>query len=110
MQLDKMLHEGMEARFERHKHMAEFTRKWAHDSGFELFPEKGYESNTLTTVTNNKGIVVADLIKKLQEKGMTISNGYKDLKEKNFRIAHMGDMKVADMKELLETIDEILRG
>lgn len=110
MQLDKMLHEGMEARFERHRHMAEFTRKWAHDGGFELFPEKGYESNTLTTVTNNKGIVVADLIKKLEQKGMTISNGYKDLKEKNFRIAHMGDMKIADIKELLETIDEILRG
>ena len=110
MQLDKMLAEGMEARFERHKQMAEFTRKWALDGGFELFPEKGYESNTLTTVTNNKGIVVADLIKKLEQKGMTISNGYKDLKEKNFRIAHMGDMKIADIKELLETIDEILRG
>lgn len=110
MQLDKMLHEGMEARFERHRHMAEFTRKWALDSGFELFPEKGYESNTLTTVTNNKGIVVSDLIKKLEQKGMTISNGYKDLKEKNFRIAHMGDMKIADIKELLENIDEILKG
>ncbi|MFH1237351.1 MAG: alanine--glyoxylate aminotransferase family protein [Candidatus Aenigmatarchaeota archaeon] len=110
MQLDKMLHEGMEARFERHKHMADFTRKWALDRGFELFAEKGYESNTLTTVNNNKGIVVADLIKKLEQKGMTISNGYKDLKEKNFRIAHMGDMKIADIKELLETIDEILRG
>lgn len=105
-----MLKEGMENRFERHRQMAEFTRKWAIGRGFDLFPEKGYESNTLTAVSNNKGIVVADLIKKLEQKGMTISNGYKEMKEKNFRIAHMGDMKITDIKELLETIDSILGG
>jgi predicted phosphoserine aminotransferase len=109
-QLDKMLKEGMENRFERHKQMAEFTRKWALGRGFQLFPEKGYESNTLTSVSNNKGIFIADLIKKLENKGMTISNGYKEMQEKNFRIAHMGDMKIEDIKGLLEAIDEILGG
>jgi aspartate aminotransferase-like enzyme len=109
-QLDKMLEEGMENRFERHKRMAEYTRKWAIERGFELFPEKGYESNTLTTITNKKKINVADLIKKLTEKGVTISNGYGDLKEKTFRIAHMGDTQLDEIKELLVMIDEVLGG
>ncbi|MCK4531688.1 MAG: alanine--glyoxylate aminotransferase family protein, partial [Candidatus Aenigmarchaeota archaeon] len=80
------------------------------ERGFELFPEKGYESDTLTAITNNKGIVVADVIKKLEEKGITISNGYGDIKEKTFRIAHMGDTKLDEIKELLEMMNEILGG
>lgn len=108
MQLDKMLAEGMEKRFERHKTMADHVRKWATGKGFELFPEKGYESDTMTTITNKRGINVAGLINSLSEKGLAISNGYGDLKEKTFRIAHMGDMRLDEIKELLETIDGIL--
>lgn len=107
-QLERMLEEGMENRFIRHKRMAECTRKWAINSGFGLFAEKGYESDTLTTITNKRGISVEDLNKKLGESGLAISNGYGDLKEKTFRIAHMGDMKLDEIKELLEMIDEIL--
>jgi len=110
LQLDKMLKEGMERRFERHKQMADYTRRWALARGFELFAEKGYESNTLTAVTNNMGISVSDLNEKLGERGVTISDGYGALKEKTFRIAHMGDTKLDEIKELLAMIDEILGG
>ncbi len=37
-----------------------------------------------------------------------ISNGYGTLKEKTFRIAHMGDLTVADIRWLLAQIDDIL--
>lgn len=110
MQLNKMLAEGMEKRWERHKEMAEYTRKWAVGQGFELFPEKGYESDTLTAVDNNKGIDVAGLIGKLEEKSVTISNGYGELKGKSFRIAHMGDTKPEEIKELLNMINDIIGG
>lgn len=110
MQLEKMLEEGMEKRFERHKQMADYTRKWVVDQGFELFPEKGYESDTLTAVTNSKGINVKELIGKLEEKGVTISNGYGDIKEKTFRIAHMGDVNFDEIKELLEMMSNIIGG
>jgi len=108
-QLDRILEEGLENRFNRHKEMAEFTRKWALDNGFETFPEKGYESNTLTCVKNTKGINVADTISKVKEKGMEFGNGYKDLKEKTFRIAHMGDLKIDDLKELTAAIEEAIK-
>jgi aspartate aminotransferase-like enzyme len=101
--------EGLEKRWARHIEMATIVRKWAVDKGFALFPEKGFESNTLTCITNTKGISIADLNKALSKvHHAIISNGYGDLKEKTFRIAHMGDCTVAEIKELLGWLDELM--
>ncbi len=108
MELDRVLEETMQGRYERHCAMAKFTQDWA-KKHFALFAEPGYESVTLTTVDNTKGISVADLNKKLAEKYMQISNGYgKQLKEKTFRIAHMGDLTLDDIKQVTGAIEEIL--
>lgn len=106
-QLDRILQEGVENRYRRHKEMANFVQEWGRKQ-FELFAEPGYESPTVTTITNTKGISVAELNKKLGERGFAISNGYGKLKEKTFRIAHMGDLTMEDIKELIENIEEIL--
>lgn len=107
-QLDKILAEGLENRFSRHIEMAEYVRAWARKN-FALFVEdEKYLSNTLTTVTNTRGIDVGELNKKLGERGFVISNGYGDLKDKTFRIAHMGDYTLEEVKELIRNIDEIL--
>ncbi len=101
--------EGLENRWNRHIEMAKLVRAWAVKRGFELFPEKGYESNTLTCINNTKGISIADLNKALSKAHHAIiSNGYGDLKEKTFRIAHMGDVTMAEMKELLGWLDELI--
>ncbi|SHK47816.1 pyridoxal-phosphate-dependent aminotransferase family protein [Paramaledivibacter caminithermalis] len=106
-QLDKILEEGIENRFNRHKEMAEYVRAWA-NKHFKMFAEEKYASNTLTTVKNTKGISVSDLNKELGKRGFMISNGYGDLKEKTFRIAHMADTTLEEIKELLAIIEEIL--
>lgn len=104
-QLDYILNEeGLENRYARHLEMAKITRAWANEH-FEQFAAKGYESNTLTTINNTKGISVADLNKRIGELGYMISNGYGDLKEKTFRIAHMADRTVDVLKELLNVLD-----
>ncbi len=108
LELDRILKETMKGRYERHLEMAKFTRDWV-NKHFALFAEPGYESVTLTTAANNKGISVADLNKQLGEKGLQISNGYgKQLKEKTFRIAHMGDLTMDDMKEVTGAIEQVL--
>jgi aspartate aminotransferase-like enzyme len=106
-QLDRMLAEGMDARYKRHSEMAERTRAWIREH-FELFPEPGYESQTVSVGKNTKGVSIADLNKKLGERGLAIANGYGKLKEQTFRIAHMGDLQVKDIDEVLAAIDEIL--
>jgi aspartate aminotransferase-like enzyme len=106
-QLDRIMEEGLENRFARHRKMASIVREWA-KSNFALFPEEKYASDTVTCVRNTKGISVGDLNKKLGENGYVISNGYGDLKEVTFRIAHMGDATVDEITDLLATIDRIL--
>lgn len=106
-QLDRIFEEGLENRFSRHIEMAKYTRAWA-QKYFDLFTDEINASTTLTTVKNTRNINVKDLNTELGSIGFAISNGYGDLKEKTFRIAHMADLTIDDIKELLITIEEIL--
>jgi aspartate aminotransferase-like enzyme len=106
-QLELIMKEGLDNRFNRHLTMAEYTRNWAKEN-FALFPDEKYASVTLTTVKNISNISVKKLIEELGKRGFAISNGYGDLKEKTFRIAHMADLTLEDIKELLLNIDDIL--
>ena len=105
-QLDRMLKEGMQARFRRHQEMADLVRNWSKKVG-GIFPENGYQSNTIG-VLNRNGLDFDEFHKKLKEKGFEISNGYGDVKEMTFRIGHMGDTTPAAVKELLKAMDEVL--
>lgn len=106
-QLKRILEEGLENRFARHLAMANRVREWA-KTHFELFPAEQYASNTVTAIRNVRNINVGDLNKKLGERGFAISNGYGTLKEKTFRIAHMGDLTLPEIEEVLGQIDDIL--
>ncbi len=107
-QLDRILEEGLENRFARHKQMAEYVREWA-EKNFALFVEdEKYLSNTLTTIKNTREISVSDLNKKLAERGFEISNGYGDLKDVTFRISHMADYTLDEVKDVIRNINEIL--
>ena len=108
-QLDDMLAEGLAARFERHLAMRDRTLQWARDCGFTIFAAEGYESPTVTCVNNNLNIDVPALNGYLRERDMIISNGYGSrLKNKTFRIAHMGDLQMADMEMLFSAVEEFL--
>ncbi len=105
-QCKKLLEEGMENVWERHKKMGDFLRSWAKEK-FDLFADEKFASNTLTAVKNTRGINVAQTIDAIQQKHNTIfGNGYGNLKEKSFRIAHMGDITIDDLKELVGWIEE----
>ncbi len=106
-QLDKILAEGVQARYRRHQEMADLVRDWADRKLAGVFPEEGYRSNSIGVL--NRGDLDFDAFhSKLKSKGYEISNGYGDVKEKTFRIGHMGDTTPAGIKELLSVMDEIL--
>ena len=107
-QLSDMLAEGMGARFARHAKMAGIVQTWARKH-FDIYPEEGYWSPTLTTIVNTKEIDVAAMIKSLaDEYNLRISNGYGDIKGVTFRIAHMGDAQVDEIEGLLRAIESVL--
>lgn len=107
-QLNRILEEGLENRFARHLEMANYVRNWAKKHFEMLVKDEKYYSNTLTTIKNTRGIDVSDLNKKLGERGFMISNGYGDLKDVTFRISHMADYTLDEVKSLIKNINEIL--
>ena len=107
VQMDDILAEGLENRWQRHAEMAAHVQNWARRY-FALYSDEHYLSPTVTNIENTRGISVAGLNEELGRRGAMISNGYGDLKEKCFRIAHMGDLTLDDMKWLTGQIEDIL--
>ncbi|WP_066504527.1 pyridoxal-phosphate-dependent aminotransferase family protein [Abyssisolibacter fermentans] len=107
-QLDKIFEEGLENRYARHEEMANYVRTWA-KKHFELFADENYASITLTNVKNSSNIDVSSLVSQLDDRGYLISNGYGILKNKAFRIGHMAETRLDDIKELLGVIEDILK-
>jgi len=107
VQMDAILAEGLDSRWSRHEEMADYVQDWARKY-FKLFSDERYLSQTVTNIENTRGISVADLNKELGNRGAMISNGYGNLKEKAFRIAHMGDLTLEDLKWLTQQIEDIL--
>jgi aspartate aminotransferase-like enzyme len=111
--LDDIMEEGLDARFTRHRHLAEMTRAWAANNGFTLFPEPGYESVTLTCVNNGakpggRVVDVAKLQKLVKDQGFLIDGGYGKIKGTTFRVSNMGDETEASMKTLYAAMDKAL--
>jgi len=107
-QLERIFAEGLEVRWARHAELADYVRGWVTSRGFTLFPELAYCSQTLTCTSNNRGIDLAALKKKLAEAGFAFDDGYGKIKGETFRIAHMGDMSRADIDGLLDAIVTIM--
>src|SRR3954453_2944090 len=112
--LEDIFSEGLEARFARHQKLAEMTRAWAAGHGFTLFPEKGYESVTLTCVNNgakpgSRVIDVAKFQKLVKDQGFLIDGGYGKIKGTTFRISKLGDETETPMRHLYGPLDGALK-
>lgn len=108
VQLDRILDEGLEARWERHRAMAGHVREWALER-FDVLAREGYRSDTVTAVENTRGIDVGAMNAYLAENhDMVVSNGYGKIKDVTFRIGHMGDHTVEEMEALTAAIDAFL--
>ena len=107
-QIQRILQEGLEARFARHSAMALRVQQWAVGRGLELYAPEGYRSQTVTTISTPQGVQVAEINKFLKDRQMRIANGYGQLKDKTFRIAHMAEIQMTDVDRLLAALDEFL--
>lgn len=106
VQLDRILAEGLEARFARHSAMAKRSQEWANKKGWPLLAPEGYRSQTLTVVQNPESFDVSALNKFMAPRNIRLANGYGQLKGKTFRIAHMGEIQMSDLEALLAAMDE----
>jgi predicted phosphoserine aminotransferase len=107
-QLDRMLSEGLSNRYQRHEALAEHARAWAEEH-FALFAQAGARSNTVTTIENIHAVDVSAMNNFLKTNGMQLANGYGPLKNKTFRIGHMGETTLDEIKKLTETMERYLQ-
>src|SRR3954469_15545899 len=112
--LEDFFAEGLEARYARHAKLARMTQDWAARNGFNLFPEKGFESVTLTCVSNGarpggRTVDVAKLQKLVKDQGILIDGGYGKIKGTTFRLSNMGDETEATMNNLYTALDNAMK-
>ncbi|MBP6137994.1 MAG: alanine--glyoxylate aminotransferase family protein, partial [Clostridia bacterium] len=106
-QLDRILEEGLDNRFARHKLLADKVRAWA-EKHFALFAAEGYRSNTVTCISTPPEFVFSELSKPMLERGYRLGGGYGDFKSSTFRIATMGELQEETLDEVIAAMNEIL--
>jgi aspartate aminotransferase-like enzyme len=113
--LDDFFAEGLENRYARHLKTNKMVHDWAAKHGFTLFPDKGFESVTLTCVNNGakplggRTVDVPKLQKLVKDQGFLIDGGYGKIKGTTFRVSNMGDETEATMKTLLDVMDGAMK-
>ena len=109
-QLERFFAEGLEQRWARHLVLADCVRNWVTGQGFRFFVAEPYRSRTLTCVANTRSIDLKKLKTQLGECGFAFDDGYGKLKGETFRIAHMGDLQLEELKNFLSVIDGLIKG
>jgi len=111
--LEDIFAEGLEPRYARHRKTNQMTRDWAAKHGFTLYPDKGFESLTLTCVNNGakpggRIVDVEKLVKLVKGQGFLINGGYGKIKGTTFRVSNMGDETEATMNQLFAAMDKAM--
>jgi aspartate aminotransferase-like enzyme len=113
-QLSRIAEEGLEARWERHRRMAERTYAWVDEltsrtgRSFSVFAPEGYRSPALTPILLPDGMSGPDVAAAARERGYTIAPGYGKMKPQMIRIGHMGEHAMDELEALLSALDEVL--
>ncbi|MHA1615810.1 MAG: pyridoxal-phosphate-dependent aminotransferase family protein [Candidatus Njordarchaeales archaeon] len=106
----RIIHEeGLENRIKRHRLMAKMTRAGFEALGLELFPEKGFESNTLTAVKYPPGISDKEFRSRMREHGILVAGGQAHLKGKIFRVSHMNLIAEREVLTVLGIAELVLK-
>ncbi|MBI45245.1 MAG: aminotransferase [Candidatus Marinimicrobia bacterium] len=100
--------EGLDNRWKRHNEMAGFTRNWAIEHGQKLFTHRDALSYTLTCIDNVQKWDIKKINENLLNQGFRMDRGYGKFRYKAFRIPHMGNIYMEDLKEYLNAFNELI--
>ena len=108
----RMLHEeGLEAVLERHRVMADMTRRGVEALGLSLqCPALRQRSNTLTAVALPDDLPAQAIRDGLKAQGILTAAGLERYKDGTFRIGHMGDIRPADVERTLGALAAVIAG
>jgi alanine-glyoxylate transaminase/serine-glyoxylate transaminase/serine-pyruvate transaminase len=109
--LERILAEGLEARFERHRRAATLLREGLEHLGFKVFADARWASPTVTVAYPPEGIDPNALIETLRvEHRIAIAGGLDHLAGKVIRIGHLGNQATPErVQHLLGAVEASLR-
>jgi aspartate aminotransferase-like enzyme len=110
-QLAAIADEGLESRFARHRAMAEVVHEWvdgpeARARRVGLLARETERAPTVSCLTVPGD--ATQLVRLLRERGFEVGAGYGELAATTFRIGHMGDHTVREVRQLLRALNEAL--
>lgn len=108
--LDDLARETVRSRITRYRERAIFLRQGFKKLGLQFLLEERLLSNTLTALWLPKGKSYAQVHDSLKKAGFIIYAGQSELKGKILRVAHMGQLLQADLKDFLRALKEAVAG
>jgi len=109
--LGEIAKEGFANRQARHAKTNALIHAWGAKHNFEHFAPEGYRSTALTCFKTPEGFDLSSFIKTLKSKhNFLINGGYGKIKGTTFRISNMGNETEATMQELIDAMDDVLKG
>ncbi len=100
--------EGLEARFARHRRVAQFLREGLEDLGVELFARPGELGRLSDTVTSFRVPDAEAVRKELARMGILVAGGQGPLRGRILRAATMANTTEEEVEILLSALREIL--
>ena len=107
-QLDVILEEGMENRWQRHSALRARTERWAASRGFTYASSPDGASPTVSCLRPPEGVDAPTLVKALAAEDFTVGPGYGQFKPTTLRIGHMGQVQLSDLEALFDAIDDLV--
>lgn len=96
---------GKHRYFELYKERNHKIQSGLFSLGLSLFPQKGYESPTVTCVNAPTEISGTRIYDAMRMKGFELAKGYGDVRETTFRIGNMGCIALSDIDSMLDALN-----
>lgn len=108
-QLGRIAHEGLAARFTRHRTMRERVETWVTRHGrCGIMAPAGRRSDTVTALTLRPDLSATAVARTLAANGWQIAVGIDADEDRLIRIGHMGDLHPDQLDRLLAAIEPLL--
>lgn len=101
--------EGLEHVFARHRQVGDETRKGIRRLGLQLAADARYFSDTVTSVVAPAGVDLKHVLARLRaDYDVVLAPGQDHWRETHFRIGHLGDVHLAQIRQALRALREVL--
>jgi alanine-glyoxylate transaminase/serine-glyoxylate transaminase/serine-pyruvate transaminase len=106
--LEIIMTEGLDARYRRHRRLAENFRGGLTEMGFEPFTDSDHLAPTLSAVRTPRGVTSSRFRERLASNGVVSAGGLGDPDDRVVRFGHMGNIADGDIATALEAISRSL--